>query len=110
MFVVHVENAGQAYVPGTAGYVEELDEHRRLIVETKPCSETIDYEQHYLRGNVIDEIQHFARVRDIDLIVIGTHGRSGLVKALMGSVAEAISKDAPCKVITVRPSNAETKS
>jgi universal stress protein A len=40
----------------------------------------------------------------VDLIVIGTHGRTGLSHMLMGSVAEKVVRKAPCPVLTVRPS------
>jgi nucleotide-binding universal stress UspA family protein len=49
------------------------------------------------------EIIRYARDHDIDLIVMGTHGRSGLVHVLMGSVAERVARKAPCPVLTVRP-------
>jgi nucleotide-binding universal stress UspA family protein len=101
LFIIHVEKAGQTCLPGSTGYVEALDEHKRLLIETTPSSAEIDYEQHYLRGNTIDEIRRFAMLRDVDLIVMGTHGRTGLAKALMGNVAEMISQHPPCQVITV---------
>jgi nucleotide-binding universal stress UspA family protein len=44
----------------------------------------------------------YAKSADIDLIVIGTHGRSGLSHLLMGSVAEKVVRTAPCPVLTVR--------
>jgi len=47
-------------------------------------------------------IRH-ARDNDIDLIVMGTHGRSGLTHALLGSVTEKVVRKAPCPVLTVRP-------
>lgn len=43
-----------------------------------------------------------ANERGIDLIVMGTHGRSGMAHLLMGSVAEKIVRNAPCPVLTVR--------
>jgi nucleotide-binding universal stress UspA family protein len=49
------------------------------------------------------EIIRYAKEHDIDLIVMGTHGRSGLVHVLMGSVAERVVRKAPCPVLTVRP-------
>jgi nucleotide-binding universal stress UspA family protein len=49
------------------------------------------------------EIVRYARERDIDLIVMGTHGRTGLVHALIGSVAEKVVRKSPCPVLTVRP-------
>lgn len=48
------------------------------------------------------EIVRYAKENDIDLIVLGTHGRSGLVHVLLGSVAEKVVRKAPCPVLTVR--------
>ncbi|QDT65543.1 universal stress protein [Calycomorphotria hydatis] len=49
------------------------------------------------------EIVRYAKENEIDMIVMGTHGRSGLSHALMGSVAEKVVRKAPCPVLTVRP-------
>ena len=54
-------------------------------------------------GAAFMEIIDYAREKDIDLIVIGTHGRSGLMHVLMGSVAERIVRKSPCPVLTVKP-------
>lgn len=54
-------------------------------------------------GTPFVEIVRYAREQNIDLIVIGSHGRSGLAHALMGSVAEKVVQKAPCAVLTVRP-------
>jgi nucleotide-binding universal stress UspA family protein len=48
------------------------------------------------------EIIHAAQSESADLIVMGTHGRSGLAHVLMGSVAERVVNKAPCPVLTVR--------
>jgi universal stress protein A len=48
------------------------------------------------------EIVRFASDGDIDLIVMGTHGRGFIGHALMGSVAESVVRTAPCPVLTVR--------
>jgi nucleotide-binding universal stress UspA family protein len=53
-------------------------------------------------GSPADEIVRYADARDVDLIIMGTHGRSGLAHALMGSVAEQIVRTAPCPVLVVR--------
>jgi len=47
-------------------------------------------------------IAEFARTRGYDLIVIGTHGRTGLSHALIGSVAERVVRHASCPVLAVR--------
>src|SRR5262249_9594727 len=53
-------------------------------------------------GTPFYEIIRFAREQDIDLIVMGTHGHSGLAHMLLGSVTEKVVRKAPCPVLTVR--------
>ena len=54
------------------------------------------------RGTEFREIIAAAREEGADLIVMGTHGRTGLAHALIGSVAEKVVRKAPCPVLTVR--------
>jgi nucleotide-binding universal stress UspA family protein len=54
-------------------------------------------------GAPSDQIVRYAGDRDIDLIVMGTHGRSGMPHMVLGSVAEKVLRAAPCPVLTVRP-------
>lgn len=58
-------------------------------------------------GTPFLEIIRYAQANDIDLIIMGTHGRSGLAHALVGSVAERVVRKAPCPVLTVRPGEHE---
>lgn len=51
------------------------------------------------------EIIRYAKENEIDLIIMGTHGRSGLAHVLLGSVAERVVRKAHCPVLTVRPSD-----
>jgi nucleotide-binding universal stress UspA family protein len=53
-------------------------------------------------GRPFMEIITYAKEKNIDLIVIGTHGRSGLRHALLGSVTEKVVRKAPCPVLTIR--------
>jgi nucleotide-binding universal stress UspA family protein len=55
-----------------------------------------------LRGTAADQIVRAARTRKADMIVIGTHGRTGLRKLLMGSVAGRIVSESTVPVLTVR--------
>jgi nucleotide-binding universal stress UspA family protein len=48
-----------------------------------------------------NEILRYAKSANIDLIVMGTHGRTGLARVVLGSVAEAVVRAAPCPVLTV---------
>jgi nucleotide-binding universal stress UspA family protein len=54
-------------------------------------------------GHPFVEIIRYARGQSIDMIVMSTHGRSGLAHLLMGSVAEKVVRKSPCPVLTVRP-------
>jgi len=53
-------------------------------------------------GNTFLEIIQAARDGDVDMIVMGTHGRTGLAHVLIGSVAERVVREAPCPVLTVK--------
>lgn len=65
-----------------------------------------------LRGGTVDSvllgqpvaaaIAGFARATGVDLIVVGSHGRTGLTRLVVGSVAEAVVRTAPCSVLVVR--------
>ena len=55
-----------------------------------------------IRGKPFVEIIRYARDNSIDLIVMGTHGRSALASILLGSVTEKVVRKAPCPVLTVR--------
>ncbi len=54
-------------------------------------------------GPVVEKLIEAAEENDADLIVMATHGRTGLSHALIGSVTEKILQQAPCPVFTVRP-------
>lgn len=55
-----------------------------------------------VEGNLRDAIARAAKRSAADLVVVGTHGRTGLRKLLLGSVAERIVAISPCPVLTVR--------
>jgi nucleotide-binding universal stress UspA family protein len=55
-----------------------------------------------LEGTTAERIAQAARSRRADLIVIGTHGRTGLARFFLGSVASRVVSMAPCPVLTVR--------
>jgi len=56
-----------------------------------------------LEGPAFLEIIRYAKDNDIDMIVMSTHGRTGIPHLLMGSVAENVVRKAPCPVLTLRP-------
>jgi nucleotide-binding universal stress UspA family protein len=67
------------------------EDRRRYRVETA-----------LLSGNPFLEIVRYAKAHDIDLIVMGTHGRGPIAHMLLGSVAEKVVRKSPCPVLTVR--------
>jgi universal stress protein A len=60
------------------------------------------WEVEVVTGHPADAIVRVAQERGADLIVMGTHGRTGLQHVLLGSVAEKVVRTAPCPVLTVR--------
>ena len=70
-----------------------------------PMEEGVECCHQLLTGLPVRHIAKFAELNDFDYVVLGTHGRSGVSRALLGSVAEKIVRNANCPVITVKPSN-----
>jgi len=91
---------------GTAQeYFQRLQNRFEAAVEdflTGIDTSEIDFEYELGNGTPFVEIVRFAKENGIDLIVIGTHGRTGISHALLGSVAERVVRKAPCPVLTVR--------
>ncbi len=54
-------------------------------------------------GNIWEVVSGLIKEKEIDLVVLGTRGRTGLGRAILGSVAEQILRQAPCPVLTVGP-------
>lgn len=78
------------------------DELKQTLAEVKPSDPRVPCERQVISGTPAKAIEKFARDHDISMIVMGTHGRCGLTRVLMGSVAEAVVRRAPCPVVTVR--------
>lgn len=70
------------------------EEAERLV--GRPVRSTV------LPGDAATEIALRARERGFDLVVLGTHGRKGLKRWVLGSVAERVVREAPCAVLVVR--------
>ncbi len=78
------------------------DEAEQAFAWIKSQAGTMHVEISLLEGHPADEIVKFAVKKKIDLIVIGTQGKRGLERLLLGSVAEEIIRSAPCKVLVVK--------
>ena len=66
----------------------------------------VNVERRVLHGSPFVSIARIAKEEDVDIIVMGTHGRSGLKHILIGSVAEKVVRKSPCPVLVVRPPDA----
>jgi len=85
---------------------ELLDEAKGILKDVTVSAETegVKVETITVIGTPYEAITTTAQIKDVDLIVIGTHGRTGLGKVLMGSVAERVIGLAHCAVLVVKPS------
>ncbi len=85
--------------PRPKSYRQMLRQQLRLV---KPSEGEIELKHQLVEGDPATEILRVATELDCDLIVLGTHGRTGLERLVMGSVAEAVVRKAMCPVLTVR--------
>ena len=94
-----------AVAPQNWAALAEAEEHQRIadIEHLNEQLEPVEHEAIVTEGNTWQEISKVIQGKEIDLIVLGTRGRTGLEKALLGSVAEEILRQAPCPVLTVGP-------
>lgn len=104
LFIVHVEENPAVVSPGLfAGLPPASWPENHQLAKTLPTATEVRFEHDLLVGNVAQEIVDFAKKKDVDLIVLGSHGHSGLLRVLMGSVAEAVVRTAPVPVLTLKP-------
>jgi nucleotide-binding universal stress UspA family protein len=105
LLIVHVEEPPAAYGGGDLYYgVPDPDQGtlRKMLNDVHPTDPEVAVEHHLLIGDPATEIAALASQQGVDLIIIGTHGRTGLSRLLVGSTAEAIVRKAPCAVLTVK--------
>jgi len=102
--------AGELYVPESPGLralmVKEAEEMLAHRVSPQD-QERLNASTAVVVGRSFKAIVDHAEEHKIDLIVIGTHGRTGMAHLLLGSVAERIVRTAPCPVLTVRDAPVE---
>jgi nucleotide-binding universal stress UspA family protein len=105
LIIVHVEEPPLNYGGGELYYgMPEPDRPAiaRMLERLTPTDPEVPFEHRLLTGSPATEIVKVATDEQVDLIVMGTHGRRGLVRLLMGSTAEAVVRRALCPVLTLR--------
>ena len=105
LLIVHVEEPPMAYGGGEMYYgIEEPDrqELMRMLSQVLPTDPAVGYEHRMVLGSPATAIVHLAEKEGVEMIVMPTHGRTGLLRMLMGSVAEEVVRKAKCPVLTVK--------
>ncbi len=111
LHLLHVMEDPFIYAPVSEGYVPPVNFYEDMEKSACERIERIlsdaDRQRFHAqlmthKGSPFVEIIRYAKNRNIDLIVMGTHGRGPIAHMLMGSVAERVVRKAPCPVLTVR--------
>jgi nucleotide-binding universal stress UspA family protein len=82
---------------------EELEPDWQEFLQDLPLGGGLLWEKQTREGRAAQTVADAAVEVSADLIVIGTHGRTGIAHMLLGSVAEQVLRTAPCSVLTIRP-------
>jgi len=90
------------YVPGSGTETEDRRYWRNQLEQIRPANPAIAVHHVFLEGDPASEIVRYAADASMDLIVMGTHGRTGLDRLLVGSVTEKVMRGAPCSVLAVK--------
>lgn len=97
-----VEMGGGAYVQAAQDY--EISRHQELAarVESEFRSAGFDVGTRVVHGDAREALVDTVRGEGADLLVVGSHGRTGLDKLVMGSVASHVVTHAPCNVLVIK--------
>lgn len=89
---------------GMSTTLPELDDPAELTGQLQALgqSEAPEAERLLLHGSPAEIIVNVAQSESVDFIVVGTAGRKGIARAVLGSIAEAVVRDAPCPVMVVK--------
>jgi nucleotide-binding universal stress UspA family protein len=110
LYIVHVDepdeksstHSAMDYMYSTPLGGNDRREIRERLRDIRPERDDVVYKHRYFRGTPADEILRFARLEDVDLIIMSSHGRTGLSRFLMGSVAEVVMRKSSCPVLIVK--------
>lgn len=95
-----------AYIPIETDLEKAAEEDLITLLEEEK-DKGIAAKKIVLVGQPAETIIEQSKANDVDLIILGSHGRAGLTRLLMGSVAEAVLRKAPCPVLIVKAEEKE---
>jgi nucleotide-binding universal stress UspA family protein len=120
LFIMHVDEVAEVGVPALppyeggylfqAPYGYKRREVRERLEKVVPTVANVTFEHCYVTGLPIAQIVQLIVEKQIDLIVIGSHGRTGVSRLLVGSVAEGVMRRAACPVLVVKQKTAQGSS
>jgi len=93
---------GQVAIPATDQNLTERIENELKSLEENEIGNQVKSKRIIKSGKPFYEIVETAREEDVDLIIIATHGHTGVEHLLFGSTAEKVVRKAPCPVLTLR--------
>jgi universal stress protein A len=109
LHIVHVHDVhelntatGEASYVYAAAWQEQRRVAERRLSKVLPTVPAVAYEHHSLVGDPVTDILAVAADTKVDLIVMASHGRTGLSRLLMGSIAEGVMRQSPCPVLIVK--------
>ena len=103
--IVHVTvmaDPSRATPNAVGGSTEPLIADERLLQQIKTSVEGVEINHHHLSGLPSEKLLDFAASQQPPLLVMGTHGRRGMSRMLLGSVAEKVMRLASCPVLVMR--------
>ena len=105
LIVLHVNRSTAIFAPdgiAVAASTEDPLEARAKLARQRPADPRVKAEHRLAEGEPTEQILKAAECSGADLIVLGTHGTTGVMRLLMGSVVENVLRKAPCPVLSVR--------
>jgi nucleotide-binding universal stress UspA family protein len=105
LVILHVEEPPLAYGGGELYYgLPEPSSERimKMLEDVQPSDASVEFTHKLTMGDPATEIVRIAEEEKAGMIVLGTHGRTGMSRLLMGSVAEGVVRRSPCPVIVYR--------
>lgn len=103
-----VDESDRRLAEGSSQWNQHESEIWNQLTRFTPRDRSIQFHHKLIIGPADKRIPKYANSKHYDLVVLGTHGRNGIGRVLMGSVAERVVRESNVPVVTVKPSNKRT--